>query len=210
VSFPPPRFGPQRRTLASDSYEPEASSPSEDRSVEGLREGDATEENRRPPGACQRPTSVRYLPTALLCRRSQSPDERGHHRSRGHDVRHRPRDEADSGLLSKAFLIAHSLSEAAAWATVSEAATMCGTAPHIALLGSAPPRRRRGRLSRRVAAVDNDPGRDLKIGAAVRKTDVELRDAVDRAIQQLQVAILPDILTRYGLLRVRRRRKARR
>jgi len=46
----------------------------------------------------------------------------------------------------------------------------------------------------------SDPQRDLEIGAAVRKTDPELKDAVDRAIQQLRSTNLPDILSRYGLV----------
>jgi ABC-type amino acid transport substrate-binding protein len=44
-----------------------------------------------------------------------------------------------------------------------------------------------------------DRGRDLEIGAALRKTDPELREAVDRAIRQLAAKNLPDILARYGL-----------
>jgi len=46
----------------------------------------------------------------------------------------------------------------------------------------------------------SDPQRDFEIGAAVRKTDPELKDAVDRAIQQLRSRNLPDILSRYGLV----------
>ncbi len=49
------------------------------------------------------------------------------------------------------------------------------------------------------ATAINDPARDLEIGAAVRKTDPELKEAVDRAIQQLQSKELPTILARYGL-----------
>jgi polar amino acid transport system substrate-binding protein len=45
----------------------------------------------------------------------------------------------------------------------------------------------------------NEPARDLKIGAAVRRRDSELKDAVDRAIGKLQERGLPDILARYGL-----------
>ncbi|PWU19586.1 MAG: hypothetical protein C5B48_13375, partial [Candidatus Rokuibacteriota bacterium] len=52
-----------------------------------------------------------------------------------------------------------------------------------------------------LATPINEPRRDLKIGAAVRKADVDLRDAVDRAIEQLEVATLPEILSRYGILR---------
>jgi polar amino acid transport system substrate-binding protein len=44
-----------------------------------------------------------------------------------------------------------------------------------------------------------DPARDLKIGAAVRKADGELRESVDRAIQQLAAGTLPGILGRYGV-----------
>ena len=46
----------------------------------------------------------------------------------------------------------------------------------------------------------HDRAHDLQIGAAVRKTDPELKEAVDRAIQQLRSKDLPDILSRYGLL----------
>jgi ABC-type amino acid transport substrate-binding protein len=45
----------------------------------------------------------------------------------------------------------------------------------------------------------HDPARDLRIGAAVRTTDPELKEAVDRAIEALQSKRLPDILARYGL-----------
>jgi ABC-type amino acid transport substrate-binding protein len=45
----------------------------------------------------------------------------------------------------------------------------------------------------------NDPSRDLKIGAAVRKTDPDLKEAVDRAILQLRSKELPAILARYGM-----------
>jgi ABC-type amino acid transport substrate-binding protein len=45
----------------------------------------------------------------------------------------------------------------------------------------------------------NDPARDLKIGAAVRRADPALKEAVDRAIGQLGPQTLPDILARYGL-----------
>jgi ABC-type amino acid transport substrate-binding protein len=48
-------------------------------------------------------------------------------------------------------------------------------------------------------AVDlGDRARELGIGAAVRKTDRELRDAVDRAIAHLRGTSLPGILARYG------------
>lgn len=49
------------------------------------------------------------------------------------------------------------------------------------------------------ATAINDPARDLEIGAAVRKTDPDLKEAVDRAIGRLQAAELPAILARYGL-----------
>jgi polar amino acid transport system substrate-binding protein len=45
----------------------------------------------------------------------------------------------------------------------------------------------------------NDPARDLKIGAGLRGSERELKEAVDRAIQQLQSSTLPEILGRYGL-----------
>ncbi len=45
----------------------------------------------------------------------------------------------------------------------------------------------------------NDPARDLKIGAGLRKADRELKEAVDRAIQRLQDSKLPEILGRYGV-----------
>jgi len=45
----------------------------------------------------------------------------------------------------------------------------------------------------------NDPARELEIGVAVRKTDPDLKEAVDRAIRQLEAKNLPDILARYGL-----------
>ena len=50
------------------------------------------------------------------------------------------------------------------------------------------------------AIAIGDPRRDLEIGAAVRKADVELKEAVDRALQQLRSKNLPDILSRYGLV----------
>ena len=49
------------------------------------------------------------------------------------------------------------------------------------------------------ATAIGDPTRDLEIGAAVRKTDPDLKDGVDRAIQQLRSKELPAILARYGL-----------
>jgi ABC-type amino acid transport substrate-binding protein len=45
----------------------------------------------------------------------------------------------------------------------------------------------------------NDPTRDLPIGAAIRKADRHLKEAVDRVIQELQPNRLPDILSRYGI-----------
>ena len=50
-----------------------------------------------------------------------------------------------------------------------------------------------------VATAIGDPARDLEIGAAVRKADGELKESVDRAIQQLAAATLPGILGRYGV-----------
>lgn len=50
------------------------------------------------------------------------------------------------------------------------------------------------------AIAIGDPRRDLEIVAAVRKADVELKEAVDRALQQLRAKNLPDILSRYGLV----------
>ena len=50
------------------------------------------------------------------------------------------------------------------------------------------------------AIAIGDPQRDLEIVAAVRKADVELKEAVDRALQQLRSKNLPDILSRYGLV----------
>src|SRR5262249_46680270 len=46
----------------------------------------------------------------------------------------------------------------------------------------------------------NDPTLDLKIGAAVRTTNRELKEAVDRAIQQLGSKKIPAILGGYGLM----------
>jgi len=45
-----------------------------------------------------------------------------------------------------------------------------------------------------------DPQRELPIGAAVRKTDAELKDAVDRALLTLRDKRLPDIFSRYGII----------
>jgi ABC-type amino acid transport substrate-binding protein len=45
----------------------------------------------------------------------------------------------------------------------------------------------------------SDPSREFKIGAAVRRADGDLKEAVDRAIQQLQSTELPPILARYGI-----------
>jgi ABC-type amino acid transport substrate-binding protein len=45
-----------------------------------------------------------------------------------------------------------------------------------------------------------DPQRDFAIGAAVRKTDADLKDAIDRALEQLRARAVPDILARYGVL----------
>ena len=49
-----------------------------------------------------------------------------------------------------------------------------------------------------VAAI-GDRQRDFEIGAAVRKTDTELKNAVDRAIQELSSTDLSAITSRYGL-----------
>ena len=49
------------------------------------------------------------------------------------------------------------------------------------------------------ASAITDPLRELRIGAAVRKTDRELKDALDRTIQDLQSTKIPDILARYGV-----------
>ena len=49
------------------------------------------------------------------------------------------------------------------------------------------------------ASAISDPLRELRIGAAVRKTDRELKDALDRTIQDLQSTKIPDILARYGV-----------
>ena len=45
----------------------------------------------------------------------------------------------------------------------------------------------------------SDPSREFKIGAAVRRTDGDLKEAVDRAIQQLRSTQFPVILARYGI-----------
>ena len=45
----------------------------------------------------------------------------------------------------------------------------------------------------------NDSTRDLKIGAGLRRADRELKEAIDRAIQQLQSSKLPETLGRYGI-----------
>ena len=50
----------------------------------------------------------------------------------------------------------------------------------------------------RLLAV-KDPQRELPIGAVVRKTDAELKDAVDRALKTLRDKTVPDILSRYGI-----------
>ena len=44
----------------------------------------------------------------------------------------------------------------------------------------------------------NEPTRDLKIGAAIRSGDPELKEAVDRGIVKIQERGLSDILARYG------------
>lgn len=49
------------------------------------------------------------------------------------------------------------------------------------------------------ASAITDPLREIRIGAAVRKTDRELKDALDRTIQDLQSTKIPDILARYGV-----------
>jgi len=50
------------------------------------------------------------------------------------------------------------------------------------------------------AVAIGDARRDLPIGAAVRETDAELKEAIDRAIQQLRSNKVADILSRYGIL----------
>jgi len=45
-----------------------------------------------------------------------------------------------------------------------------------------------------------DPQRDLAIGAAVRKSDVELKEAIDGALVRLRDTRVPAILSRYGIL----------
>jgi len=49
------------------------------------------------------------------------------------------------------------------------------------------------------ASAITDPLRELRIGAAVRETGRELKDALDRTIQDLQSTKIPDILARYGV-----------
>jgi ABC-type amino acid transport substrate-binding protein len=49
------------------------------------------------------------------------------------------------------------------------------------------------------AVAIHDPTREFEIGGAVRKTDGELKDAVDRTIRQLRSKEIPDILARHGL-----------
>ena len=50
------------------------------------------------------------------------------------------------------------------------------------------------------AIAMSDPRRDLEIGAGVRANDHELKEAVERAIQQLGAKTLPEILSRYGIV----------
>ena len=45
----------------------------------------------------------------------------------------------------------------------------------------------------------SDPARDLPIGAAVRKADVDLKNQIDEAIRRLHGTSLPMILARYGI-----------
>ena len=45
----------------------------------------------------------------------------------------------------------------------------------------------------------SDPARDVPIGAAVRKADVDLKEQLDQAIRRLQGTTLPPILARYGI-----------
>ncbi|HEY7647528.1 MAG TPA: transporter substrate-binding domain-containing protein [Methylomirabilota bacterium] len=47
--------------------------------------------------------------------------------------------------------------------------------------------------------VISDPARDIRIGAALRKSDPDLKRAVDRSIERLQVTKVPEILGRYGM-----------
>jgi ABC-type amino acid transport substrate-binding protein len=49
-----------------------------------------------------------------------------------------------------------------------------------------------------------DAARDVPIGAAVRKTDLALKDELDGAIRKLETTTLPAILTRYGIAPVAR------
>lgn len=53
-----------------------------------------------------------------------------------------------------------------------------------------------------------DGARGLKIGAALRKTDPELKEAVDLAIEQLRSKMIPDILARYGITLAQAAREA--
>jgi ABC-type amino acid transport substrate-binding protein len=50
------------------------------------------------------------------------------------------------------------------------------------------------------ALAITDPRRELEIGAGVRASDRELKEAVEQAIQQLRTTVLPDILSRYGIV----------
>jgi len=47
--------------------------------------------------------------------------------------------------------------------------------------------------------VISDLARDVRIGAALRKTDPELKVAVDRSLERLRATKLPEILGRYGM-----------
>lgn len=53
-----------------------------------------------------------------------------------------------------------------------------------------------------------DGARGLKIVAALRKTDPELKEAVDLAIEQLRSKMIPDILARYGITLAQAAREA--
>lgn len=44
-----------------------------------------------------------------------------------------------------------------------------------------------------------EPAHDLEIGAAFRKADRDLKEAVDRTVQHLRSSKLPEILARYGV-----------
>jgi ABC-type amino acid transport substrate-binding protein len=50
------------------------------------------------------------------------------------------------------------------------------------------------------AVALGDAQRDLPIGAAVRKTDAELKTAIDKALEHLRDRSVPDILARYGIV----------